>query len=128
MNQIPYFSCFYLLLLSFPFTCSLSCIQCSSIYSSSCISSEDSLQHLYPCPTNQNYTLCRKIDQTVRGVRTVMRRCGWEGTGSYCYKTVSDEYSTQTCSCYEDGCNKGGRVAGVGAVVWMMAFIVILCC
>ena len=57
---------------------SLSCIQCNSIYSSSCISSTESLKHLYPCPSNRNYTLCRKIDQTVRGERRVMRKCGWE--------------------------------------------------
>ena len=59
-------------------TSSLSCIQCNSIYSSSCISSTESLKHLYPCPSNRNYTLCRKIDQTVRGERRVMRKCGWE--------------------------------------------------
>ena len=59
-------------------TSSLSCIQCNSLYSSSCISSTESLKHLYPCPSNRNYTLCRKIDQTVRGERRVMRKCGWE--------------------------------------------------
>ena len=56
---------------------SLSCVQCNSVYSPSCLSSQNSMKHLYPCPSNRNYTLCRKIDQTVRGNRIVLRKCGW---------------------------------------------------
>ena len=48
-----------------------------------------------------------------------------QGTGSYCYRTVSDEYSTNTCMCREDGCNKGGRIAGRGGIVWIVIILLV---
>merc|ERR1712106_531748 len=120
MNPEQFLLCVFLLAISTHLAESLSCVQCNSVYSPSCLSSEDSMKHLYPCPSKRHCTLCRKIDQTVRGNRIVLRKCGWVGTGSHCYRTVSDEFNTKTCHCEEPGCNKGGRVhSGIG--LWMMS-------
>merc|ERR1712134_190621 len=45
---------------------------------------------LKDCPDDQEYTLCRKIYQKVRGDVRIIRGCG---------------YNPEVCSCKEDGCN-----------------------
>ena len=48
----------------------------------------------------------------VRGDVRVIRGCGyikdekWEERD--CYTTVLEEYNTEVCSCYDDGCNSAG--------------------
>ena len=74
----------------------LSCIQCNSVYSPSCISSQDSYSFLYPCPSYRNFTVCRKIDQTVRGDRLVMRKCGWEVCKMYIREAKKDSLEKKT--------------------------------
>jgi hypothetical protein len=60
---------------------------------------------LRDCPTDKNYTICRKIFQNVRGNERVIRSCGYVEHKNECYQTVLEEYNTHVCQCKEDGCN-----------------------
>jgi len=65
------------------------------------------------CPSDDGntYDKCRKIEQYIRGERSVIRTCGHhtsdtkENYNKGCYTTVLEEYSTEVCTCDEPGCN-----------------------
>merc|ERR1711962_665848 len=77
--------------------------------------------YLKPCVLPEGKTIngtmfCRKLYQNVRSDVGVIRSCGWihdekskhhlgEEAGRDCYTTVLEEYNTEVCECYEDGCN-----------------------
>jgi len=68
--------------------------------------------YLTACPSDGNdYNKCRKIEQYIRGERSVIRTCGHhtsetkENYNKGCYTTVLEEYSTEVCSCEVEGCN-----------------------
>ena len=68
-------------------------------------------------------TLCRKVDQYVRGEASVIRSCATEVYKNECYKTVSQEYNTLSCTCEGNGCNGS---AGVAASLAATAVVVLL--
>ena len=93
----------------------LQCNQCTSIEDSLCqdpfkdyFHSNSSSKFLRKC-ANPAAQFCRKVSQYVRGVETVIRDCGVkaEKKNNYCYRTVSQEFTTKTCQCWADGCNGG---------------------
>merc|ERR1712018_202654 len=106
----------------------LQCHQCNSYENADCDDPMSDLQadgsrvvktneFLKDCPADGNtYTLCRKIDQTIRGHESVIRSCGFEektnreGEKLDCYKTVLEEYSTYVCTCDTDGCNGSSHI------------------
>ena len=60
---------------------------------------------------NKVPTLCRKVRQYVRGEASVIRACATEEYKNECYKTVSQEYNTLSCTCKGDGCNGAANAA-----------------
>merc|ERR1712066_924105 len=81
------------------------------------------------CPADGNdYTLCRKIYQNVRGDERVIRSCGYEeyeniaGEKKDCYTTVLEEYNTYVCTCNTDGCN-GSTTIQVSMISVLMALV-----
>jgi len=73
-------------------------------------------KYLKECPADDgnDYSLCRKIYQNVRGESRVIRSCGWEkdeSRDSDCYSTVLEEYNTYVCQCFEDGCNSASMLS-----------------
>jgi len=71
-------------------------------------------KYLAECPADDGneYTLCRKIFQNVRGEQRVIRSCGWEkDENKDCYSTVLEEYNTYVCQCFEDGCNSASMLS-----------------
>merc|ERR1719186_1070932 len=62
-----------------------SCHQCSTITSPSCGDPFPSNITATPCPTDREYTLCRKIRQEVRDEVDVIRMCGYEEQENECY-------------------------------------------
>jgi len=79
-------------------------------------------EFLKDCPTDREYTLCRKVYQNVRGDERVIRSCGYEEYKNDCYKTVLEEYNTYVCTCKEDGCN-GSSTIQVSMISVLMAGI-----
>merc|ERR1711997_1072563 len=87
------------------------------------------MEFLKDCPNDGNeYTLCRKIYQNVRGDERVVRSCGYleyKTSGDEikdCYTTVLEEYNTYVCTCKEDGCN-GSTTIQVSMISVLMAFV-----
>jgi len=74
---------------------------------------------LQDCPTDQEYTFCRKIYQKVRGDVRIIRGCGYipDEKNRTCYTTVLEEYNTEVCSCEVDGCNSASMYQLSAAVV-----------
>lgn len=102
----------------------LQCYQCNSLHDTTCndpfyeevteagsdevkrVVKAEAQKHLKDCPSDGNeYTLCRKIYQTIRGKDSIIRTCGYEEYKTQCYKTVLEEYNTYVCACEGDGCN-----------------------
>merc|ERR1712062_528055 len=90
----------------------LKCHQCSSLDDPKCgdpfVDEGGAVvtdEFLKECPTDKEYTMCRKIYQYIRDEESIIRTCGYEEYKYDCYKTVLEEYSTWVCSCKEDGCN-----------------------
>merc|ERR1712012_1117552 len=101
----------------------LQCHQCSSFDDDKCNDPfvEDNgdaktTEFLKDCPADGNdYTLCRKTYQNVRGFESIIRSCGYEekivgGEVRDCYTTVLEEYNTLVCACKEDGCNGSSQI------------------
>jgi len=68
-----------------------------------------------PC-ANSEANKCRKIEQFIRGVRSVIRTCGHyesekDKHNKGCYGTVLEEYSTEVCTCEGDGCNGSSAIS-----------------
>jgi hypothetical protein len=85
---------------------------------------------LQACPNDGKEYFCRKIYQNVRGDVRVIRGCGyikdekWEERD--CYTTVLEEYNTEVCSCYEDGCNSASMFQVSAAVMSAVALAYLL--
>jgi len=98
----------------------LQCYQCNSYKDQHCddpFHHEDDpekrpkkAEYLQDCPENMVDPFCRKIYQNVRGDERVIRSCATvrdERTDRTCYTTVLEEYNTEVCQCFEEGCNSG---------------------
>jgi len=105
----------------------LKCHQCTSYEHAKCADpmwNEDeggertikTEEFLTECPTDKEYTHCRKIYQNVRGDERIIRSCGYiekfnsEGEKRECYNTVLEEYNTYVCMCEGDGCNGSSTI------------------
>jgi len=78
------------------------------------------LEFLKDCPTDKEYTLCRKIYQNVRGEERIIRGCGHIEYKNPCYTNVQEEYNTYICTCKGDGCNgstSNGLATGLIATI-----------
>merc|ERR1711973_1006376 len=90
----------------------IKCHQCTSYISAQCgdpfhhedgtVKTEEFLQE---CPSDKEYTLCRKIYQNVRGDERIIRGCGHIEYKNPCYTNVQEEYNPYICTCKGDGCN-----------------------
>jgi len=78
-------------------------------------------EFLKDCPDDGNDYFCRKIYQNVRGDVRIIRGCGYikeeREEQRECYTTVLEEYNTEVCSCYEDGCNSASMFQVSAAVM-----------
>ena len=133
ISKVPVVIC---LLLAVPFLADgLKCYQCNSntAQQSDCMDPfvkegsqevKDSLKkYLQECPQidGEAATLCRKVDQYVRGEASVIRTCATKEYKNDCYKTVLEEYNTLSCTCKGEGCNgaPGTAAASLAATVVM---------
>merc|ERR1712088_948452 len=84
------------------------------------------------CPLDDGngneYTLCGKIYQVVRGNERIIRSCGYEestdldGKPRQCYSTVLEEYNTYVCTCKGDNCN-GSNTLGISIISCTLSVI-----
>merc|ERR1712241_304492 len=120
----------------------LQCHQCSTLTHTKCgdpfffegEADEDgnpiprTTEFLLDCPARDDgneYTLCRKMYQNVRGEERVTRSCGYipyKEKADSCYSTVLEEYNTYVCTCEGDGCN--GSSANGPATTLLAALII----
>jgi len=106
-------------------TTSLSCQQCSTVTDPGCADPYTALANITAttCPTDRDYTICRKIYQKVRDKVDVFRRCGWVEDERECYTTKLDEYNTVVCQCKGDMCNSAEQsMLGYNMLIIMWAF------
>ena len=118
----------------------LKCYQCNSKTDADCMDpvvegeppavKASLAKYLLDCPQidGVDATLCRKVDQYVRGEASVIRACATREYKNECYKTVLEEYNTLSCTCKDEGCN-GARdtaAASLAATVVMALLAVAL--
>ena len=122
---MPFVIC--LVVMNIQMTNSLSCHQCSTVTSPSCADPFAPPANLTAtlCPTDREYTFCRKIWQKVRGKVDVMRMCGYVKHKNECYSTRVDEYKTLVCQCEEDMCNMAVSVMQESMVLQMVMVLML---
>ena len=113
---------------------SLQCHQCSTFTHTMCgdpffnedngVKTPKTNDFLKECPADGNdYTMCRKTYQNVRGDERIIRSCAFEeyrDQKDVCYKTVLEEYNTYVCTCEGDGCN-GSSTVGISMFSVLLA-------
>merc|ERR1712215_427541 len=92
------------------------CYDCHSDRETGCGDPFPKKDYLVECKkedTTDKTFFCRKIYQNVRGNTTVIRSCAYvkdTQKGRDCYTTVSEEFDTKVCQCWDvDGCNFASR-------------------